>query len=78
MEFLDAAGLYKLTGKRRRDAQLRELVFMGVTHKVRSDGSIAVLASHVQWLFGEAQARLAGRHIEPNWDALGQAAQKGE
>ena len=37
-----------LTGKRRSDAQARELAHMGIPYRVRRDGSIAVLLSDVE------------------------------
>lgn len=40
--------LETLTGKRRPSAQSRALDFMGVFYRKRPDGSLAVLASHVE------------------------------
>lgn len=50
--FLTHAELYELTGRRRRDAQGRQLTRMGIIHKVRADGGIVVLESHVENLLG--------------------------
>lgn len=36
-----------LTGHKRKDAQVRELRFMGIEHRLRADGSPVVLRSHL-------------------------------
>lgn len=69
--FLEAEELYGLTQRRRRDAQVRMLRSMGVEHRVRADGSVAVLRAHVEQLFGATQgARPEQREIEPDWSAV--------
>ena len=50
--FLTAEELAELTGRTRRDAQVRMLRAMGITHMVRPDGSVAVMRAHVEQLFG--------------------------
>lgn len=67
--FLTKAQLIELTGRKRRDAQRSALNYMGVEHRVRPDGSLAVLESHIEKLFGGSDKGQAKR-IEPNWDAL--------
>lgn len=51
--FLTDDDLTELTGKRQNAARIRVLIAMGVQHKIRPDGSIAVLRAHVERLFGE-------------------------
>lgn len=58
-----------LTGRRRRPAQLRALKWMGIEHRVRPDGSIAVLREHVQNVLGVAKEKDRRTH-EPDWSAL--------
>lgn len=50
--FLSNAEVGALTRKHRRDAQSRALDFMGIAHRIRPDGSIAVLRKHVERLLG--------------------------
>lgn len=52
--FLDAAEVVELTGKQRHDAQVRALRFMGIEHRVRPDGSVAVSKAHVEQTLGVA------------------------
>jgi hypothetical protein len=64
--------LVELTGRRRRDAQLIALKYMGIEHRVRPDGSLAVLRSHVSHIFGAPvdKAALQPTRKEPNWKAI--------
>ena len=63
--------LEQLTGKRRRDAQIRALRYMGVEHKVRPDGSVAVLRAHVEKLLdGDLASAKREREVEPDWNSL--------
>lgn len=55
--FLTDDELTELTGKRQNAARIRVLNSMGVQHKIRPDGSIAVLRAHVERLFGEKPQR---------------------
>lgn len=41
-----------LTGRRRRNAQVRALRSMGIEHRVRPDGSVAILKAHIDKIFG--------------------------
>lgn len=50
--FLDHKELIELTGKRYRDAQLKQLRSMGIQHKIRGDGRPVVLKSHVEKILG--------------------------
>lgn len=69
--FLTKEELEQLTGRKQTAAQQRALRFMGVDHRLRPDGSIAVLKEHVQMIFGGAKPEhQTGKRIEPNWAAI--------
>jgi hypothetical protein len=70
MDFLDDAQLRKLTGRKRSDAQRRQLTAMGIVHRVRGDGTLAVLQEHVADLMGGASRARVNTPTEPNWGAL--------
>lgn len=55
--FLDSTEMAELTGRVRSDAQVRALRHMGIEHRVRPDGKVAVLRSHVEQVLGVAPAR---------------------
>ncbi|MCO6440979.1 MAG: DUF4224 domain-containing protein [Nitrococcus mobilis] len=63
---LTAEEVRQLTGKTRRPAQVRALRLMGIDHRVRPDGSPAVLRSAVETT---SSTRLDSAN-EPNWRAL--------
>lgn len=66
--FLDEVELVSLTSRKRKRAQVHCLRMMGVEHRVRPDGSIAVLRAHVELLFGaQAPTDRALGHAEPDW-----------
>ena len=46
--FLTKEELQELTGRTRRDAQVAALRSMGIEHRIRPDGSPAVLRAHVE------------------------------
>ena len=52
--FLDDDEVVSLTQRTRRSAQSRVLSFMGIEHRRRPDGSIAVLRAHVERMLGES------------------------
>lgn len=67
---LDDVELEKLTRKKRPSAQARALNAMGIDHKRRADGSLAVLrASMERAMGGESGAKVASGW-EPNWGAV--------
>lgn len=68
--FLDSEELAELTNKSRNSAQARVLKAMGIDHKIRPDGSVAVLRAHVEKLFGLVQQVRTKKVQEPNWNAL--------
>jgi hypothetical protein len=60
-----------LTGRHRKDAQIKALRFMGIEHRVRPDGTVAVLKAHIELVFGgSAGTPRKARRTEPNWAAL--------
>ena len=68
--FLDRDELIHLTGRTRKDAQVRVLRFMGIEHRLRPDGSVAVLRSHVEKSLGGTDAAIVEREYEPNWSVF--------
>lgn len=69
--FLTPEELIELTNRQQRAAQHTVLNALGITHKVRPDGSIAVLRAHVEKEFGGAPTgNKVKKQQEPNWDAL--------
>ena len=69
---LDKLELIELTGRRVKSAQVRALRYMGIEHRMRPDGSIAVLKAHVEQLLGATNPTVNRRteEIEPNWSAM--------
>jgi hypothetical protein len=65
--FLDDEELTGLTGKRRNSARGRVLNGLGIQHKIRPDGSIAVLRAHVDRVFGEKSAKSKIEGWQPSW-----------
>lgn len=69
--FLGEHELYQLTRRRKHSAQVRMLRFMGIEHRVRADGSIAVLKAHVDKTFGfSAEKPRSIARTEPNWGGV--------
>lgn len=68
--FLDSDEIAALTGKRRRASQREVLNALGITHKVRPDGSIIILWAHVTQVLGGEVTKKTAPEKEPNWDAL--------
>ena len=68
--FLSKEELTELTDKKISTSQRKALNFMGVEHKIRPDGSVAVLRSHVVKVFGGEESRRKKKPIEPNWGAM--------
>jgi hypothetical protein len=66
--FLTRAELYELTDRKRRGAQAIQLRAMGVEHRIRADGSIAVLRAHVELVFGAiGRAERKVQNSELDW-----------
>ena len=62
---LSSDELVDLTGRKRADAQERELEHMGVPHCKRSDGSLVVLRSVVEQRLGAEVQRATMARPEP-------------
>ena len=50
--FLRTEEVVALTNRQRSAAQVRALRTMGIEHRVRPDGTVAILRSHVEHLLG--------------------------
>lgn len=70
--FLSREELEKLTGYKNPGAQGRALNTMGIEHKVRPDGAVIVLRSHLEAILGGRAERAAAP--EPDWSGLDDAA----
>ena len=69
--FLDTEELRELTQRLQRACQVKVLRSMGIEHRCRPDGSLAVLRSHVENLFsGHTNVKAKNIDAEPNWGAL--------
>ena len=69
--FLAADELIELTRRRRNDAQVRMLRAMGIEHRIRADGSVAVLRTHVERLFDKPRiSQRRDQNLEPNWSEM--------
>lgn len=62
--------LAELTVRRRSDAQARVLRFMGIKHRQRPDGSIAVSRAHVDAVLGGMSESRVSKEPEPDWSAV--------
>lgn len=44
---------------------------MGIEHKVRPDGSVAILRAHIIKVFdGGSETKSKTKQVVPNWDAI--------
>jgi hypothetical protein len=68
--FLSADEVIELTKRQRHAAQRRALIGLGITFRVRRDGSLAVLRAHVEEMFGVQGRHSTPKEIEPDWDAM--------
>ena len=69
--FLTDDELIELTGRQQRPAQSKVLTFMGIEHKRRPNGSIAVLRAHVERQMGEgATMPKTRKKTEPRFDLV--------
>ncbi|MGB9109376.1 MAG: DUF4224 domain-containing protein [Telluria sp.] len=68
--FLSKDELKALTNRIQYAAQIRTLRAMGIQHCVRPDGSVAVMRSHIETLFGVEKRNPTRPATEPNWGAL--------
>lgn len=65
--FLTPDELAELTGKVRGSAQVIALRIMGIEHRVRPDGRVLVLRSHVD---GSATVPRAPHKTQPRYDTI--------
>ncbi|MFD1121873.1 DUF4224 domain-containing protein [Methylophilus flavus] len=63
--------LKELTGHVRSDAQVKELCHMGIEHKIRRDGTVAVSRDHYEAVMSgvPANKRKAQNDDKVNWEA---------
>jgi len=72
--FLSTDEIHSMTNRVQRSAQAKMLRSMGIEFRQRADGSLAVLRSHVEQLFGVASAPARKKApTEPNWGAMNAA-----
>lgn len=69
--FLTKTELADLTGRQKCSAQARALRLMGIEHRLRPDGSVAVLRAHVEQVLGGGNSvTMSIKQVEPNWGAI--------
>lgn len=66
--FLTPDEIVALTNRKNRPAQRTVLNHLGIQHKVRPDGSLVVLRSHVEDALGKESKH--NKAPEPNWSAI--------
>ena len=72
--FLDADEVRELTSRVQHASQAKVLRSMGIEHKIRPDGTLAVLRAHVEKVFGGSTGPAKTKTAtEPNWGALNAA-----
>lgn len=67
--FLDSDEIRELTNRIQHSAQARTLRSMGIEHRQRPDGSLAVLRSHVEEVIGGRGEGKKIKEFKPNWAA---------
>lgn len=70
MMFLTPDEIIALTARKRASAQQRALNAMGIDHRIRPDGTVLVLRSHVEQSLGGNIVQAKRQRIEPNWNAV--------
>lgn len=70
--FLEPSEVKGLTLRVRRHAQVKVLRAIGIEHKVRPDGSLAILRDHVTKAFDGSTSATERRpkSVGPNWTAV--------
>lgn len=69
--FLSFEEVQDLTSRKVRSAQVKALRAMGIEHKVRPDGSVAILRAHITKVFdGDSAVSRKPKQAVPNWDAI--------
>ena len=69
--FLSYEEIQALTQRKVRTAQVRVLKAMGIEHRVRPDGSVAILRAHITKVFdGTTETKKQTKQAVPNWEAI--------
>lgn len=69
--FLTEEEIRELTNRKQRSSQAMVLRTLGITHKVRADGSLVVLRAHVEHELGyRSPPAKREKEFVPNWDAF--------
>lgn len=70
--FLDRSEVKSLTDKVHYATQAKALKAMGIEHRIRPDGSIAILRAHITKIFDgdPAAAKREKKPATPNWGAI--------
>jgi hypothetical protein len=69
--FLSYEEIQALTQRKVRSAQVRVLKAMGIEHRVRPDGSVAILRAHITKVFdGATETKKQTKQAVPNWEAI--------
>jgi hypothetical protein len=68
--FLTEEEVQALTERKVRRAQVSVLNSMGIEHRVRPDGSVAILRAHIIKVFDGGNAQSKTKEVVPNWDAM--------
>lgn len=70
--FLVAEEVQSLTNRIKRSSQVKVLKALGIEHRVRPDGSVAILRAHITKIFdGNPDTDKAKQaRATPNWDAI--------
>lgn len=70
MNLLTPQELWELTHRKTSPAQKKALNSMGIDYRVRPDGTVAVLKSHLEKAMGGVQSSSQPARKEPNWGAM--------
>jgi hypothetical protein len=69
--FLSEEEIREMTQRIKRSAQAKMLRSLGIVFKIRADGSLLVLRSHVEKEMGDAPAGKAKqKDYQPNWSGI--------
>lgn len=68
--FLTPDEIFELTSRKTHAKQREALLHMGIEHRVRPDGTLAVLRSHVEKEMGGQSTGKQAETYEPNWNAI--------
>lgn len=74
--FLEHHDVVDLTHKRQFSAQIRALRHMGIDHKIRLDGSPAILRSHAEKVLAGGNPSRARIKIQPDWRSINETKKK--